>query len=345
MRWGAIVAAFALAYATYRYIERPIRSGAPGLLRPLGATLAVALTGCIGLAVLAGDGFAQRFPKDLAALLDDDDNVAHTFVGSGLCLRPEAKSPHDLTHTCKRSAGSDIKLVVLWGDSHGANLARGLIELERQRKTFHLVLFVTVGRPPIPSYPYSDPTLPDCPHANRTAVEGIRLLKPDVVILSGNWESYGWQGRKIDERSIDEVVARLKELGVPKMLGVGQFPIWDYPVPKLIGRLYRTSGVSMAQTVAGQPMRNSQYVDPQTFVTDQSVGQWFRSAGAGFVSPLPSLCNDQGCLMTVPGKAEPIDRDLEQVVGRAVQRGAQRDQGGQLDLAGFLGQQRRHRRR
>ena len=37
--------------------------------------------------------------------------------------------------------------------------------------------------------------------------------------------------------------------------------------------------------------------------------------------------------------------DLEQVVRGAVQGGAQRDQGGQLDLAGLLGQQRRHRRR
>src|SRR5690349_4919064 len=58
MRWGGIVLAITLASLTYRFVETPIRRGAPIALKPLGAVFAMILAGCAGLAVFAESGFA-----------------------------------------------------------------------------------------------------------------------------------------------------------------------------------------------------------------------------------------------------------------------------------------------
>ncbi len=309
MRWGGIVVAVALAGLTYRFVETPIRRGAPIVWKPVGAVVAMTLIGCLGLAAFAERGFERRFPPDIAVLFRDEDNVAKVFVGSGRCLRRSESPTIALTGDCAGPAGA--RSVVVWGDSHGSNLARGLIEIERTRGTIHVVFFNTVGCPPIPSYAYTHPGLPDCPAANRIAIDRITSMRPDTVILAGNWGPYdgGANAALVDERSIREAVGRLRAIGVRRIVGVGQFPLWDYAVPKLLARQYRDGRAAVVAAAAASPVRSMAYVAPLTFVSDQRVGQWFRAAGAAFVSPLATLCDPAGCLMTVPGRIDPMDRD------------------------------------
>jgi hypothetical protein len=60
---------------------------------------------------------------------------------------------------------------------------------------------------------------------------------------------------------------------------------------------------------AASPIWSRDYLDPNTFIWDERVRQWFLSAGAAFVSPVSTLCNGVGCLMTVPGQIDPMERD------------------------------------
>jgi peptidoglycan/LPS O-acetylase OafA/YrhL len=311
MRWGGIILAVALASWTYQYVEKPIRRGAPIALKPIGATIAMVLLGSAGFAVFAEGGYEQRFPEEISVLFQDADNVAKIFVGSGLCVRPGHLNEVEFTADCEKPATADRRKIVVWGDSHGSNLVRGLIEIERTQPNIHLVFFATVGCPPIPSYPYTHPTLPDCPSANRIAVEKIKAMKPDTVILAGNWGQYdgGRNAALVDQHSIREVVDGLKRLGIKSIVGVGQFPLWDYAVPKLLARQYREGRASLVAAANVSPLRNKDYVEPRTFISDERVHQWFASAGASFVSPMSTLCNDSGCLMTVPGHIEPMERD------------------------------------
>jgi hypothetical protein len=174
-----------------------------------------------------------------------------------------------------------------------------------------VVFFNTVGCPPSPSYAFTHPGLPNCPSANRTAVAAIEALKADTVILAGNWGPYdgGPNAARVDQGSIREAVERLKAMGIKRIVGVGQFPLWDYAVPKLLARQYRDGRAASVAAAAVSPVRSLDYVNPLTFISDERVGQWFRAAGATFVSPLATLCDRTGCLMTVPGHIDPMERD------------------------------------
>jgi len=106
-------------------------------------------------------------------------------------------------------------------------------------------------------------------------------------------------------------VQRLKSLGIKRIVAIGQFPLWSYAVPKLVAREYRRGLVTVTANGTVAPMRNRSYLEPKTFAADRRVQQWFLSEGATFVSPLSTLCNDDGCLLTVPGRIEPIYRDQD----------------------------------
>jgi peptidoglycan/LPS O-acetylase OafA/YrhL len=311
MRWGGIALAIALAALTYRLVENPIRRGAPIALKPIGAAVVMLATGFAGAAVFAAGGYQARFPRDVAALLRDDDNVAKTFVGSGLCVREARQQEFALTDDCRRRPAAGSTLTVVWGDSHAANLVRGLVEIEQARPSLRVVFFATIGCPPIPSYAHTHPRLPDCPAANRVAVEKIGSIKPDTLILAANWGAYdgGPNADLVGQDSIREVVDRLTSIGVRRIVGVGQFPVWDYAVPKLIARDYRDGHASPEAAGTASPLRSIHNLDARTFAADQNARQWFLSAGAAFVSPLATLCNDAGCLLTVPGRVDPMDRD------------------------------------
>ena len=85
--------------------------------------------------------------------------------------------------------------------------------------------------------------------------------------------------------SIREVVDRLKAIGVRRIVGVGQFPVWHYAVPKLIAREYRDGRASPAAAATSPPMRSSNNLEARTFAADQNARRWFLSAGATFMSP------------------------------------------------------------
>jgi hypothetical protein len=106
-----------------------------------------------------------------------------------------------------------------------------------------------------------------------------------------------------------ETVARLEALGVKRILGVGQFPVWEFRAPKLVARRYREGSVPSGAAVADSAIRSADHLKSRTFASDQRAAQWFAATGAGFLSPLSTLCNGTGCLLTVPGSAEPMARD------------------------------------
>jgi hypothetical protein len=101
----------------------------------------------------------------------------------------------------------------------------------------------------------------------------------------------------------------MNALGVKRIVGVGQFPLWHYAGPQILARSYRAGHVAPLADGAVAPLLSSSYLEPKTFSADAHAGAWFRAAGAAFVSPPATLCNDAGCLITVPGTSEPMTRD------------------------------------
>jgi hypothetical protein len=57
-------------------------------------------------------------------------------------------------------------------------------------------------------------------------------------------------------------------------------------------------------------LRNKDYLLQSAFAVNYKIGRAFLAAAATVVSPPSTLCNADGCLLTVPGTArEPIARD------------------------------------
>jgi hypothetical protein len=131
-------------------------------------------------------------------------------------------------------------------------------------------------------------------------------LRPDTVIMAGRWDWYDSSG-KINDETVGWTIARLKAMGIRRIVGVSQFPLWAYPVPKILARYYRTHPVAQR---SDEPLRSKEDLVEPAFAVNYRIGRAFLASGATVVSPPSTLCNPDGCLLTVPATArEPMASD------------------------------------
>jgi hypothetical protein len=296
-----IALAFALAHLTYQYLEKPIRFGKQNPRMPILLAAAMAAAGAIGLMVYLANGFPGRYPANVQHLFRDFRREAQAVHGMDLCARRDLA---DFAVTTECATGGR-RVIAIWGDSHAAHLLRGLAEIEKSKDDIRVVSFAHGGCPPILSF--ESPYVPDCASVNETVMQRMWQIKPDTVIMAGRWDIY--EGLpKLDDESIAWTISRLKSMGVRKIVGINQFPLWDAPVPKILARYYRTSSASFASPDA--PLRDKDHVVQSAFTVNYAIGRAFLTAGATVVSPPATLCNADGCLLTVPGTPfEPIAHD------------------------------------
>jgi hypothetical protein len=300
---ACVAVAFGLAHLTYRYLERPIRFGPPLPRMPAILLGAMAAVGLSGLIVFLADGFPHRFSGEVQALFKDFRREIVPLHGAGRCARLD-QDALAMTSDCGPLPGR--RTVVVWGDSHATHLVRGLVALEKERGDIRVVSFSRGGCPPVLAF--NSEQAPDCSSVNEAVMQRLWEIRPDTVIMAGRWDLYDASG-KIDEEAIGWSIARLKSMGVRRIVGVGQFPVWEYAVPKILARYYRTHPASHGGEAA-QPLRNKDYLLQSAFAVNYKIGRAFLAAAATVVSPPSTLCNADGCLLTVPGTArEPIARD------------------------------------
>src|SRR5262249_43038515 len=112
-------------------------------------------------------------------------------------------------------------LVYLWGDSHAADLYPGLHQLQAER-LFRIAQFTAGRGPPLVGAEVAD--VPGCGRVNRGSLQRIERLRPDWVIISGQWVTIHVLGVQLSQ--LDDTIAALKKIGVPNILLVGPVPSW-----------------------------------------------------------------------------------------------------------------------
>jgi hypothetical protein len=124
VRTAGVLLSLALASATWRYIENPIRFGRKTWIKPAALTVISALIGWLGFAAYR-DGFLGRFPNALGDLGRLRDVVWST---------PECRKMVGLAEIdyCRSSTARKPD-VLLIGDSHAAVLYDGLAPAYLQR--------------------------------------------------------------------------------------------------------------------------------------------------------------------------------------------------------------------
>lgn len=124
LRIVAVILSFALAWITFRFVERPIRFGRKNSLRPLSLVAASIVLASFGFAATR-DGFVSRFPEavsDLGHLRD----VVWSTPG---CREVSGLSKIDY---CRSTSGKRPDILLI-GDSHAAVLYDGLAPFYQQR--------------------------------------------------------------------------------------------------------------------------------------------------------------------------------------------------------------------
>jgi peptidoglycan/LPS O-acetylase OafA/YrhL len=222
IRLAAVACSFALAFLTYRWIERPIRFGrlAAGAT---GAALAslMLLVGAAGYAIHAGDGLPFR--KGMMIVVNEGD-VGHLPYHKYVATRFNRCTPRHIADAAPRwgefvrcmqsqeNANVDIAVV---GDSHAEHLFLGLAEALPD----HNVAFYIQGGPPFPGNP-------EFSASYAHVIQSPTIRK---VILTANWAGLMWmvpRGATLQDELLKIAIALLdrgKEVWIAESVPVYPF--------------------------------------------------------------------------------------------------------------------------
>lgn len=289
-----VLASVALAYLTYRFVERPIRRRR---LRPrrrivpaLAAMMAAVAVG--GIVVNSASGVPARLPfpaQKLVSFKYDFETawrVPDCFIDAG------KQDASDFAPRCIDGGGADRgPLVLLWGDSHAAHLYPGLRSLQRDRR-FRLAELTSSSCPPFLGHVQPDRRY--CAQINPAILARVRRLHPATVILSAAWDQYSDDGRIV--RTVDA----LKKAGVPRVVIVGPSPKWPQGMPQSLYAYYRK------KPGRGIPRRFSFGLSSGPRKDAPAVRALARRSGARYVDPLAVLCNADGCLARVGDRIDEL---------------------------------------
>jgi peptidoglycan/LPS O-acetylase OafA/YrhL len=267
---AAITLAGGLAWATYRFVELPMRK------RPHATAIlsfGIGLIGIVGLATTASDGMDFRFPPEIRRIVTAGPDAESFRDSCFLDLYQDAS--HFKSSCIERGDGP---LVFLWGDSMAASLFAGL-KAQQQHVNFRIAQFTASGCAPILGVAATD--RPFCREINQRILDVVSASMPDVVILHAAWTT------KTDIESLLNTVVRVKSLGVPSVIIVGDSPSWKRPLPRqavnyfLLNR--KLLPTRLIRDVFGAE-------------TNDRLKHAAADARADFISSWDAFCDARGCL-------------------------------------------------
>ncbi len=289
-RAAAVFVSVALAWATFRFVERPLRS-APRTIQVKGLMAAASIVAIAGMIVVKKDGVIARFAPNLRTLVAYRYNPDAVFR-SGTCFHhPRAGQTFTSAVFASTCTATDTRKpsVLIWGDSFAASLYAGIQSAYREVNVWQLTQAMC---PPI--LDLADHTSKDCSEMNAFVLRTIANRVPDTVLLSGRWPGYDW-------KQLDRTISALRRLHVLQVVVVGSPPWWRMPLPDVIQRdVLRRALVAPPVRLRPEALANQQRFD------DELHG-FASSNGAEFVSLLRLLCDNSGnCLVRDVAGAEPL---------------------------------------
>jgi hypothetical protein len=195
------------------------------------------------------------------------------------CYLTEQQSAGDFK-SCDTEIDPTKPTVVLWGDSHAAHLYPGFREVYAD--DFNLVQRTASACPPIMQIDKA--SRPFCREINEQTLELITQLRPQHVVLAGNWRDNSWSG-------LSKTIKSLKALGVPNIDLVGPVPTWENNLPKQIF-LYCKKNAP-----CDIPVRMQMGLVPNVFELDRLMTEFAKQENVNYFSPMNILCDSQGCLV------------------------------------------------
>lgn len=202
----ALVLAFVAACLSWRFIEQPFRElpVAPGNARNWigGGVIAGLAAACAGAFLVTNDGFPGRVPSGIHEIAKVRAE-AKAFQLSP-CLARGAEAPPVEGCLLGRAPLGAYYDVILWGDSHAAQLAPVLDDLG-QRLGFTAREITKAGCAPLAGvafyFPVEELRL-RCPDFNAAVMEAALHHEPAVIVLAALWDAFASGGMLVSDSPV-----------------------------------------------------------------------------------------------------------------------------------------------
>jgi hypothetical protein len=301
VRIAAVVLSVALAWLTYKFVERPLRFGKRGkTVVPVLVFLLVGI-GYVGFSTYQRDGLGFRmedreefvnyfenshpnwkyfnrnnFYSEWRAECGYFDSKKYLKEGKLQGGVTDSKPVEELGSSCFKRDLQFERSVLVWGDSHAQALYPGLRMF--MPSEWQILQIASSGCSPNPNV-YSPSTDSQCRQSNYFAMKTIREVIPDVVVMA--------QASGHSIQVMNDIATKLKDVGVKKILFLGPAPQWRSELPKIIARqLWQT-----------KPKRTFVGVNQEVLDLNSGLLRDFPAGGdLMFVDVIGLFCDADGCL-------------------------------------------------
>ncbi|MDR7271151.1 peptidoglycan/LPS O-acetylase OafA/YrhL/lysophospholipase L1-like esterase [Pelomonas saccharophila] len=248
----AVALSVALAWASLRWVEAPVRQSRlaqPVMLAAGASTIVLSLAAAWALTV-ASDHRASQPGRDAALRAGASD-----FSADRKRCHSSGNRWLGYDERCLFGPSDAKPILAVWGDSHGVEIARALGNLATDRRVAQLT-----GSSCPPALGYKPPGRPRCVAVNDALL--ARLTEDasvDAVLLVARHEFYlGSPDADAFEAGLAESIRRLRAAGKHVLL-LDPVPTYHYPVPAALAMRWRRADelAAQGQTAADYRIRQA----------------------------------------------------------------------------------------
>ncbi|BBF69060.1 acyltransferase family protein [Sphingomonas bisphenolicum] len=283
-RIAVIGAALLAGTLSWRLVERPFRDPRrmPARTIFLFTAAAMSLLCALALTLLAMGGWPSRFgPQVLAQMAGQKD------------FAPTRKQCHDIfmRNATPCTLGASVPPdAMLWGDSHGVELAYAL-SLDAKAQNRSLIERTTSSCPPVLGYEAKDAR---CAAANQTAFDAIRA-DPAIrrIYLAAFWANGDFDDPAFVAK-LDRTIAAIRAEGRQVVL-IGPVPPQPFDVPRHLAHLAQAGKLAEARGI------DRAHVEARTAHLRALFARW-QARGVSLIDPVAALCPTGSCAIERDGE-------------------------------------------
>jgi peptidoglycan/LPS O-acetylase OafA/YrhL len=281
---GLVIAvSFILAWLTYELVESRFRAGRVNRTKIAALSGGMIFIVLAGLAMVEGQGFETRFPKQIREFAEVRGYPASWRIH--VCLI-DPKKETTFGKSCMEEARP---LLFVWGDSTAAALMPGLRQLQHERN-FGVAQFTANSCEPWLAVSF--PGNPNCRSLNDDVLGIVSRARPDVVVLHARGST-----RPEDIAGLKETILGLHAASILHIIVLGPVPVWKRGLPNEVLRYFVIHHALI-------PARSSQRVY-QTW-DDAQMRSEITKVGADYISAWDVMCNADGCLTRLGENPEDV---------------------------------------